>query len=214
MITRDQALQFLNEKIENKNIIKHMIATEALMGGVYDYCSIPPAAGENFSRSLSRVSSRDSKNMDLGGTKEEWMMAGLIHDGDYVEGVPENRQGIQIVEWLREKGYEISDNIAHATAAHNAENTGVQPVSLMDWTIFCGDSLTGLIVASTLVRPDKKLANVPVESVLKKFKDPSFARGTRREQIKMCEVKLGLTLEEFIDISLKSMQKVAGEIGL
>lgn len=212
MITRDQALQFLNEKIANKNIIKHMIATEALMGGVYDYyCS---SGSENFSRSLPRVPARDSKNMDLGGTKEEWMMAGLIHDGDYVNGVPENRQGIQVVEWLKEKGYEIPDNVAHAAAAHNAENTGIQPENLMDWTIYCGDSLTGLIVASTLVRPDKKLANVPLESVLKKFKDPSFARGTRRDQIKMCEEKLALTLEEFIDISLKSMQKVAGEIGL
>lgn len=195
MITRDQALQFLNEKIANKNIIKHMIATEALMGGVYDALV---AKGVT----------------DLGGTKEEWMMAGLIHDGDYVEGIPESKQGIQVVEWLKELGYEIPDNVAHATAAHNADNTGIQPQNLMDWTIFIGDSLTGLIVAATLVRPDKKLANVPAERVLKKFKDPSFARGTRREQIKMCEEKLGLTLEEFIDISLKSMQKLAGEIGL
>ena len=195
MITRDQAIQFLNEKIANKNIIKHMIATEALMGGVYDALVI-------------------RGKTDLGGSKKEWMMAGLIHDGDYVEGVPENRQGIQVIEWLKEKGYEIPDNVAHATAAHNADNTGVQPENLMDWTIFCGDSLTGLIVATALVRPEKKLEFVEVKSVLKKFKDPSFARGTRREQIKMCEEKLGLTLEEFIDISLKSMQKVAGEIGL
>lgn len=195
MITRDQAIQFLNEKIANKNIIKHMIATEALMGGVYDALVI-------------------KGKTDLGGSKKEWMMAGLIHDGDYVEGVPENRQGIQVIEWLKEKGYEIPDNVAHATAAHNADNTGVQPENLMDWTIFCGDSLTGLIVATALVRPEKKLEFVEVKSVLKKFKDPSFARGTRREQIKMCEEKLGLTLEEFIDISLKSMQKVEGEIGL
>ena len=172
-----------------------MTATEALMGGVYDALVI-------------------KGKTDLGGSKKEWMMAGLIHDGDYVEGVPENRQGIQVIEWLKEKGYEIPDNVAHATAAHNADNTGVQPENLMDWTIFCGDSLTGLIVATALVRPEKKLEFVEVKSVLKKFKDPSFARGTRREQIKMCEEKLGLTLEEFIDISLKSMQKVAGEIGL
>lgn len=195
MITRKQALAFLNEKIQNKNIIKHMIATEALMGGVYDTLS---AKGKT----------------DLGGKKEEWMMAGLIHDGDYVEGIPESKQGIQVVEWLKEKGYEIPNNVAHATAAHNADNTGIQPQNLMDWTIFTGDSLTGLIVATTLVRPDKQIKTTEVKSVLKKFKDPSFARGTRREQIKMCEEQLGLTLKEFIDISLKSMQKVAGEIGL
>jgi predicted hydrolase (HD superfamily) len=195
MITRDQALAFLNEKIQNKNIVKHMLATEALMGGVYDALA---ARGKT----------------DLGGTKEEWMMAGLIHDGDYVPEVPENRQGIAVVEWLREKGYEIPDNVSDTVAAHNWSNNGVEPKTLMDWTIFCGDSLTGLIVACALVRPDKKLASVPVESVLKKFKDPSFAGGTRRDDIKLCEEKLGLTLEEFVDISLKSMQKVAEKIGL
>jgi uncharacterized protein len=195
MITRDQALQFLKEKNINENIIKHMIALEALMGGVYDALV-------------------EKGKTDLSGTREEWMMAGLIHDGDYISEVPENKQGIQIVEWLRQKGYEIPDNVAHATAAHNADNTGIQPNNLIDWTIFTGDSLTGLIVATTLVRPEKKIELVEVKSVLKKFKDPSFARGTRREQIKMCEEKMGLTLEEFIDISLKSMQKVANEIGL
>ena len=195
MITRDQAIQFLNEKIANKNIIKHMIATEALMGGVYDALVI-------------------KGKTDLGGSKKEWMMAGLIHDGDYVEGVPENRQGIQVIEWLKEKGYEIPDNVAHATAAHNADNTGVQPENLMDWTIFCGDSLTGLIVATALVRPEKKLEFVEVKSVLKKFKDPSFARGTRREQIKMCEEKLGIPIDEFIKISLEAMKQISGELGL
>lgn len=195
MITRDQAIQFLKEKNINENIIKHMIALETLMGGVYDALVT-------------------KGKTDLGGTKEEWMIAGLIHDGDYVSEVPENKQGIQVVEWLRQKGYEIPENVAHATAAHNADNTGIQPNNLMDWTIYTGDSLTGLIVATTLVRPEKKIALVEVKSVLKKFKDPSFARGTRREQIKMCEEKMGLTLEEFIDISLKSMQKVSREIGL
>ena len=194
VIRRKEALKFLNEKIGNKNIIKHMLATEALMGEVYEALR---ARGE----------------ANLGGTKEEWMMAGLLHDGDYCEEVLPEKQGVQVTEWLRERGYEISDNVAQAMAAHNAE-TGVTPKTLMDWAIFCGDSLTGLIVATTLVHPKKKLASITVESVMKKFKDKAFARGTRREDIAKCEEKLGIPLPEFIGIALRGMQNISDDLGL
>lgn len=194
MISRKKALEFLNEKIENKNMVKHMLATEGLMGGVYE---VLKAKGET----------------GLGGTKEEWMMAGLLHDGDYCDEVPPEKQGIQITEWLKEKGYQIPENVAQTMAAHNSE-TGVKPETLMDWTIFCGDSLTGLIVASALVRPDKKLAGLTTESIMKKFKDKAFAKGTRREEIALCKEKLDLSLEEFIKISLEAMKKINKELGL
>ena len=195
MITREEAVKFLKEKIEEENIIKHMLATEALMAGIYDALK---ARGDS----------------DLGGTKEEWMMAGLLHDGDYSNEVPHEKQGIQITEWLREKGYEIPENTAQTMAAHNWENTGVEPKTKMDWALFIGDSLTGLIVATVLVRPDKKLSSVKVKSVMKKFKDKAFARGTRREDIRLCEEKLGIPLREFIGISLNAMQRIATELGL
>lgn len=195
MITREKALNFLEEKIENKNIIKHMLATEALMAGVYDALK---AHGES----------------DLGGTREEWMMAGLLHDGDYCESVPMTKQGVEVTEWLREKGHEVPENVAQTMAAHNWENTKVEPKTLMDWTLFISDSLTGLIVATTLVRPDKKLSSVKVKSVMKKFKDKAFARGTRREDIKMCEEKLAISLRDFVEISLKAMQRVSKDLGL
>lgn len=195
MITRDEALKFLNEKITQGNIIKHMLATEAMMGGVYDYL----------------ISKRIG---DLGGTKEEWQMAGLLHDGDYCSEVAATKQGIQVTNWLREKGYEIPENVAQTMAAHNRESTAVEPKTLMDWALFCGDTLTGLIVACTLVRPDKKLSSVGVDSVLKKFKTPSFAAGTRRNGISLCQEKLGIPLEEFVRIGLESMQKIANELEL
>ena len=88
MISREEALKFLNEKVANKNIIKHMLATEALMAGVFEMLS---AKGKT----------------DLVGTKEEWMTAGLLHDGDYCESVPMEKQGVQVTEWLRERGQEI-----------------------------------------------------------------------------------------------------------
>jgi predicted hydrolase (HD superfamily) len=195
MITREEALKYLNEKVQNKNIIKHMMALEAFMGEIYDALS--------------------AKGMtDLGGTKEEYMMAGLLHDGDYNNSVPVEKQGVLISENLRSLGFEIPDNIAHAMAAHNWTNTKVEPQSLMDWTIFCGDSLTGLIVACALVLPTKKLSEVTVEMVLKKFENKSFAGGTRREDIKKCEERLGFPLAQFVEISLKAMQGIAPEIGL
>lgn len=194
MITRKEALKFLNEKIKNKNIIKHILATEALMGGVYDALKAREASG-------------------LSGTKEEWMMAGLLHDGDYCEEVPMEKQGIQVTEWLRERGCEIPENVAQAMAAHNSA-TGTTPKNLMDWAIFCGDSLTGLIVATALILPSKKLADVTTDMVLRRFKEKAFARGTRREDIKMCEEKLGLSLEEFVKVCLSATQQIAPQLGL
>ncbi|MGI5826452.1 MAG: phosphohydrolase [Patescibacteria group bacterium] len=197
MLTRTEALNLIQEKVSNKNIIKHMVALEALMGGVYDELEV-----------------RGRTDEELGGIKEEWMMAGLLHDGDYCEGVSAERHGIQVVEWAREKGLDIPDNVAYAIAAHNWHNNRVEPKTLMDWTIFMGDSLTGLIVASALVLPDKKLSAVTAETVLNRFKEKKFAAGTRREDIALCQEKIGLTLEEFVMVALKAMQIVSTEIGL
>ena len=204
MITREGALEFLNKKIENKqacfsqaqnkNIIKHMLACEAMM------CAL---AGE-----------LKSKNEKVKIDEEEWGMAGLLHDGDYSPEVPVEKQGIQITDWLREKGYEVPENVAQAMAAHNWHNNQVEPKSQMDWALFCGDSLTGLIVAATLVLPSRKLSDLTVENVLNRFKEKSFAKGTRREDIVLCEEKLGIPLEEFIKITLSSMQSIASELGL
>ena len=187
MINREESLNFLNQQIENKNIIKHMLATEAMM------------------KELAKK---------LGGNEEEWAIAGLLHDGDYNDKVPEEKQGLEVTKILRERGFEIPENVAQAMAAHNWHNTGVEPKTLMDWSLFCGDSLTGLIVACALVRPDKKLPSLNLESVLKKFKDKSFAGGTRREDIALCEEKLGIPLPDFIEIVLKSMQNISSDLGL
>jgi len=98
-------------------------------------------------------------------------------------------------------------------AAHNQEKTGVLAESQMDWALVAGETLTGLIVATTLVLPSKKLADVTPEMVLRRFKEKSFARGARREDIVQCE-KLGLSLEEFVAIALGAMQGIAEELGL
>ncbi len=188
MADRDKLLEILNKQVENKNIIKHMLATEVCMKALAE-----KLGAEN---------------------REEWAMAGLMHDGDYRDDVPVEQQGVKITEILKSEGVEVSDSVAQAMAAHNWSNTGVEPKTPMDWALFCCDSLTGLIVACALVRPDKKLASVEVKSVLKKFPDKRFAAGTRREDIKKCQEKLGIPLEEFVEICFKAMQEISDDLGL
>ena len=200
MISRKEALAFVNEQIENKNIVKHMLATEACMRSL--------AFNLKTQKSKVKIVGDDSIVVD------KWGLVGLIHDADYTPDISDERHGLEIAELVRKRGLDVPEDVLHAIAAHNAGHTGVQPESLMDWAIFCCDSLTGLIVATALVRPDKKLASVTVESVMKKFKSPSFAKGTRREDIAMCEEKLGIPLERFVGICLSAMQEISEELGL
>lgn len=195
MITREQALTFLNGNIENKNIVKHLIAAEALMEAVYDVLA---KKGET----------------DLGGTRQEWMIAGLLHDGDYLPTVPKEQQGIKVSQILEEKGFSLPENVKYTMAAHNFHNNKIEPKSKMDWALFCGDCLTGLVVAATLVLPSKKLSDLTTENVLNRFEEKRFAAGTRREDIALCEEKLGIPLPEFVEIGLEAMQAVSKDLGL
>ena len=186
-MNREKILAVVNKNIENKNIVKHMLAMEAFM------------------RALAEK---------LGEDENEWGIAGLVHDLDYTDNIPARKHGLLVKDILEEEGVALSKPILHAVAAHNWHNNGVEPKALMDWALFCGDSLTGLIVACVLVLPNKKLADLKVKSILKKFPQKRFAAGTRREDIKMCEEKLNIPLEEFVDICLKAMQKINKELGL
>ncbi len=199
MIEKGEALDLIRKNVKNENIVKHMLALDAVMGELHAKLSIRK---------------KDIHDNKMGGTLEEYKIAGLLHDGDYCEAIPVEMQGIQITEWARDLGYEIPDNVAYAMAAHNWRNTGCKPKTLMDWCLFCADSMTGLIVACALVMPSRKLSDVSLEMVIKKFKQPSFAKGTRRDDILLCEEKIGLKLEEMVTISLKAMQDISLDLGL
>src|SRR4030042_1876912 len=93
------------------------------------------------------------------------------------------------------------------------EAHGIPLETKLDKALFCADPLTGLITAAALVRPDKKLAGVEAKSVGKRFKEKSFAAGANREQISQC-TELGLELDEFIELGLKAMKRIADDLGL
>ena len=184
MINRQEALESIKENVENENLIKHMLATEAIMS------ALAKRFGEN---------------------EAEWGLAGLLHDIDVelTEGdmTTHSKLGADLA---RDLG--ASEAIAIAILCHN-ETHGVPPKTIMEKALLYADPLTGLITAAVLVRPDKKIASLEVKSVRKWFKEKSFAAGANREQIAKCS-DIGLELDEFIAIGLAAMQGIASELGL
>lgn len=145
----------------------------------------------------------------FGEDAERWACAGLLHDIDYEETVdnPEAHGKIG-AEFLQ--GLGVDDVIVNAVLAHADK---APRNSLINKCIFCSDPVTGLVVAAALVRPDKKLAGVEVKNLLKRFKEKRFAAGADRDRISACE-EAGLSLEQFLEIALKSMQKISADLGL
>jgi len=184
LMDREAALKAIRENVKNENLIKHMLATEAIM------------------RTLAR---RFNENED------EWGLAGLLHDIDveltHADLKVHSKPGAQMAKQLG-----ASEAICRAIFVHN-EAHGEPCMSLMDKALFCADPLTGLITAGALVRPDKKLASVETKSIRKRFKEERFAAGANREQIAKCS-EIGLELDAFIELGLEAMKGVAADLGL
>lgn len=145
----------------------------------------------------------------LGHDPEPWALAGLVHDLDYerTEKTPE----VHTVETAAIlKGLGVEPAVIQAVQAH----AGLVPCATpMDWSIFCCDPLTGLIIAAALMHPDKKLKSIDLTFLKKRYKEKSFAKGARRDDIARC-VNLGLELDEFLSICLKAMQDIDRTLGL
>ena len=140
---------------------------------------------------------------------EPWGLAGILHDLDYevTEKSPEFHT-TETVKILREKG--IDEAVIHAVQAHAGKVSCQTP---MDWAIYSIDPLTGLIIAATLMHPDKRLKSIDLEFIKRRYKEKSFARGARREEIEQC-ANLGLDLDAFISICLAAMQGIDADLGL
>lgn len=184
-MTREEALKLVNDWTENKNLVKHMLAVEAEM------------------RALAK---------HFGENEEDWGLLGLVHDADYEKWPDEHpRKTIEELEKRGEPQWLINGVRTHAWKFNGMD---VEPSNKMEWAIYTCDELSGFIIACALVRPDKKLASVTVETVLKKWKEKSFAKGVHREQIELCEEKLGVKLPDYISICLKALQGISKELGL
>lgn len=184
-MTRDEALALVKQRVKNENLVRHMLATEAIMAALADR---------------------------LGGDRDTWGLAGLVHDLDVEETADAMKvHGLLSAKWLQEAGLD-DPVVLQAVKAHNPAN-GTSPSSLLDRVIVAADPLSGLITAAALIRPEKELALVSLKSLKKRFKESAFAKGASRTEIATCE-EFGVPLDEFLEIGLTAMQSIAPELGL
>lgn len=203
-MTHDEAIKALNTLVKNDNLKRHHLAAGACMKALAIYLKNHHKGPLN----LFGLGSKDKID------ENSWEVVGLLHDADYERTKDRPvEHGAIVIDEIRALGDTVSPEEAEAIKFHNFENTKAKE-SLMGWAIYTCDELTGLIVACALVRPDKKLASLTVDSVLGKYKEPAFAKGALRERIALCKEKLGIELPDFVKICLEAMQGVAPDLGL
>jgi len=184
-ITRNEAIELLNQHIRNEKMLSHCYASEAVM------------------RALARR---------LGEDEEKWGIAGLLHDLD-LEIVNDDLtiHTHETDRILSERGFD--PEIIDAIKMHNETAWGMKRNSVFHHALAAGETITGLIIATTLVYPDKKLASVKTKSVTKRMKEKAFAASVNRDTVMECE-KLGLPLDEFAEICLWAMKDISDQLGL
>ncbi len=184
MIERKNAVELLGKHVKNENMLRHCLASEAVM------------------QAIAQKLSEDESS---------WGLAGLLHDIDVEitngDSLTHGTKSREILNGL------ISEEAICAIEAHN-EATGVRKrQTKFDHALAAGETITGLITATALVYPDKKIASVKVKSITKRMKEKLFAASVKRENIMECE-KLGMSLDEFAEISLEAMKSISDELGL
>jgi len=190
-ITLEQANQLLDKYIKDDIVKMHCWESEAIM------------------RELAKRFNED---------EEIWGIIGLLHDIDWdlTKDNPKEHT-VKAVEILREAG--ASDFLIETIVSHGygselcGTNRDKVRTTKIQHALAATETLTGLIIASALVQPDKKLSSVKLESLKKKFKTKAFAAKCDREIIMECE-KIGLALDEFLRIGLKALQGISDKLGL
>lgn len=182
--TREEAWTILTDHVKSPSLLSHALAVEAVM------------------RQFARKSGAD---------EELWGVIGLIHDVDYEEHPEEHLR--HATEILRRHGW--PEECVRAVASHGwGLFTDVAPVTDLEKTLFAIDELTGLVAAAALVRPSRSVLDLPVKSVLKKWKDKGFAAGVDRTVIEKGAALMEVPLDQLIADTIEGMKTVAETIGL
>ncbi|MEM1646159.1 MAG: HDIG domain-containing protein [Ignisphaera sp.] len=188
MISREEALSLLHHYLKDEKMIKHCLAVEAIM------------------QALAKK---------LGEDETIWMLVGLLHDIDYdYVGRDMKKHGLEALNILRDVGLPLE--ALEAIAGHN-ENNGFkisyEKSKKILHALRASDHASGLVIATALIMPNKKLAEVKLESVMRKYRSKDFAKGVDRERIKEIEL-LGMELEEFMALAIEALKGIAKELGL
>ena len=184
-LDRTRALALLHEHVKNEKMIFHSLASEVVLRGVA---------------------------RKLGRDEEQWGLAGLLHDLDVeVTNADPMVHGTQTEVLL--KDYDVDLEILDAIRMHNEDSAGRDRTTEFQYALAAGETITGLIFATTYVYPDRKLTSVKPKSVVKRMKEKMFAASVKRENILECE-KIGIPIDEFAALAIDSMLPIAAEIGL
>ena len=181
---RDQALELLKKYVKNENMIKHCLASEAVMKAVA---------------------------IRLDEDRDKWSLAGLLHDID-VE-LTENdmeQHGLKARDILENN---VSEDIIESIKMHNEAASKKKREEIFHKALAASETITGLIIATALVYPDKKLQSVKISSILKRMKDKRFAASVDRSIILECE-DIEIPIAEFAQISLDAMKGISDKLGL
>jgi len=184
-VSRDKALNRLREYVKHEKTVVHCLASEAVM------------------RALARR---------LGEDEERWGLTGLLHDIDVeLTNADPRVHALKAGELLADFGFD--EEMLDAIRMHNDEATGMPRSTTFQHALAAGETITGLIYATTLVYPDKKITSVKYKSVRKRMKEKAFAASVNRDHILECEL-IGIPLDEFIQLSVDAMSEISGSIGL
>lgn len=184
-LDRSAAISLLYRYVKNEKMIYHCLASEAVMRG------------------LARKLGRD---------EEKWGLAGLLHDLDVeLTNAEPTVHGTQTAALL--KDFEVDPDVLDAISMHNECSSGKDRTTEFQYALAAGETITGLIFATTYVYPEKKLAVVKPKSVVKRMKEKMFAASVKRENILECE-KISIPIDEFAALSIEAMLPIAGDLGL
>lgn len=183
-MNRNEAEKLLDQYVTSDWLKKHSLAAAAVMEALADR---------------------------LGQDRDTWWLMGLLHDIDFDITQNPAEHGARGAEILRRHGF--GEDFITAVMAHNAEGLGLERDKVVDYALTCGESITGLVVATALVMPDKKLASVKASSVVKRMKKKDFARKVSREGIALCE-EIDIPVTELAELAVSAMQKISSVLGL
>ena len=166
-------------------MIKHCLATEAVM------------------TALAKKLQAD---------EEKWAIAGLLHDLDVeITNADLNVHCLETEKILKDLDYDTE--IITAIKMHNEVASKQKRSTVFEHALAAGETITGLIIATALVYPDKKLASVKPKSVIKRMKEKAFAAKVNRDIIRECEL-INIPLPEFVNLCLEAMQRISSDLGL
>jgi putative nucleotidyltransferase with HDIG domain len=187
-ITREEALGLLHEFTQSDALRKHGRAVEEAMRA--------------YARWFGVTDEREV---------EKWGVVGLLHDFDYEQNPTEDSHVHVGMRILRERGY--PEEIVEAIGSH-ADYMNIPRDTPLKKAIYACDELVGFIGACVKVRPSKRIADLPVESVTKKLKDKAFARSVDRSYVYGGTEAVGRPLDEHVAFLIEALKPIADEIGL